>query len=199
MGKVSLSKRKNWQEETLVKATEFEVDFYNVFSDYFQGTQYRIRKKPNEFQNIYKNFELTDEVISEIYNPKERINKHGICPDFAIDNILSGKTIYGDNKRQDGWVEGGTRHDGRGNAHERMCKYFTPGLQKELRSKGNISNSSLPFWIVMRGDVTRDPCRVREITLWFDDNLQNIFFWRNKTETDKLIEHFEKFIKPIIE
>ena len=35
-----------------------------------------------------------------------------------------------ESKRQDGWVEGGARKDGRGNAHERSCKFFTPGLLK---------------------------------------------------------------------
>lgn len=199
MGRTSLSNRSNWQKDTLNAATLFEEDFYSVLTEYFKGSKYRIRKKPNEFQNIYKNYELDDSVISEIYNPETEITKHGICPDFAIDNIFSGKTIYGDNKRQDGWVEGKTRHDGRGNAHERMCKYFSPGLQKKLREVGKIANNYLPFWIVLRGDITRDPCRVREINLWFDGNNQNLFFWRNNSDVSKLIEHFEKNIKPIID
>ena len=201
MGHKALSERENWQAETLVKATEFELDFYNVMDTFFKKTNqpYRIRKKPSEFQNIYKNYELSADTISEIYNPTDKIKKHGIAPDFAIDNLITSKTIYGDNKRQDGWIEGGTRHDGRGNAHERMCKYFTPGLLKKLRLKGNITSDHLPFWIVLRGNITRDPCRVREITSWFEDNPQNVFFWRNQHDNIKLITHFEKMIKPILQ
>lgn len=199
MGRVGLSNRDNWQTETMKSANKFEEDFYTVFENYFRGTDYRIRKKPNEFSNLYVNQELDDNTLNEIYTPEIPINKHGISPDFAIDNLKTGKTIFGDNKRQDGWVEGGERKDGRGNAHERMCKYFTPGLTKQLRSKGKIDNDKLPFWIVLRGNITRDPCRVREITLWFDGNNENLFFWRDKNDTSKLINHFETQIKPILE
>jgi len=199
MGSVGLRNRDNWQTETMKSANKFEEDFYEVFEKYFKGTDYRIRKKPNEFSNIYVDQHLDETTISEIYTPEKPINKHGISPDFAIDNLKTGKTIFGDNKRQDGWVEGGERKDGRGNAHERMCKYFTPGLMKQLRDKGNIGNDKLPFWIVLRGNITRDPCRVREITLWFDGNDENLFFWRYKTDPTKLINHFETQIKPILE
>jgi len=199
MGKKSLSERSNWQTETMVKATEFEVDFYNVMKNYFKGTCYTIEKKPKDFDNIYKNIQLPKETLSEIFNPIDEISRHGIAPDFAISNTETKKRIFGDNKRQDGWVEGGTRHDGRGNAHERMCKYFTPGMLKKMRSFGNINLEHLPFWIVLRGNITRDPCRVREITSWFDDKSQNVFFWRNQNETEKLISHFEKHIKPILD
>lgn len=192
-------KRRSWQAKSLKLATKLEEDFFDVMSKHFEGTAYKIRKKPSEFNNIYKNFELEPSVISEIYNPTEKINRHGISPDFAIDNLETGKTIYGDNKRQDGWVEGKVRYDGRGNAHERMAKYFTPGLLKKFRETGKISDEHLPFWIVLRGDITRDPCRVREITLWFDGNDQNLFFWRNQKDTDKLINHFEKHIKPLLD
>jgi hypothetical protein len=196
---MGLRDRKNWQKKSLEKAIKFEDDFFNVMNEYFEGTDYVIRKSPREFYNIYKNFELPKETLNEIYNPDKEIRSHGIIPDFAIDNIKTKKTIYGDNKRQDGWVENTTRYDGRGNAHERMCKYFTPGIQKKLREYGDIQSTDLPFWIVLRGNITRDPCRVREITLWFDNHTENVFFWRDENVSDKLINHFEKHIKPILD
>ncbi|WP_418903389.1 MunI family type II restriction endonuclease [[Ruminococcus] torques] len=53
---------------------------------------------------------------------------------------------------------------GRGNAHERMCKLFTPGLIKAYRQIGGITDPDiLPFWVVLEGDITRDPKRNREI------------------------------------
>lgn len=119
----------------------------------------------------------------------------------AIEEYRDGRgytEIYVEVKRQDGWVEGGKRSDGRGNAHERSSKYFTPGLLKILREKSKITEPNLPFWTVFQGDITRDPCRVREITLWFDSFKANYFFWRDTNNADTLINHFEEYIIPII-
>lgn len=48
-------------------------------------------------------------------------------------------------------------------------------------------------------DITRDPCRVREITYWFNDFKSNYFFWRNTTKAEDLIDHFETYIAPLLE
>lgn len=199
MSSIHNKNRKLWQPENGVKAGKAEDNFIKVLEKYFQGTNYRVRKSPNDFNKMYVNFPLTEQVLSEIYNPDVKITIHGIRPDFAIDNLVTKKTIYGDSKRQDGWVEGKTAWDGRGNAHERMCKYFTPGIQKKLREKGNISNEHLPFWIVLQGDITKDPKRVREITCWFDGSDNNYFFWRDSSDDDSLISHFENSIKHMID
>jgi hypothetical protein len=71
--------------------------------NFFKGKDFRIRSKPNEFKDIY----LDKSELAEIYNPKETIDKHGVFPDYAINNIKSKKTIYVEVKRQDGWVESG--------------------------------------------------------------------------------------------
>ena len=91
------------------------------------------------------------------------------------------------------------RNAGRGNAHERLCKYFTPGLMSLFRKEGHISEPNLPFWIVFQGDITRDPCRVREITFWFDKFKANYFFWRDIYNIEPLINHFDTFIVPLLE
>ena len=122
---------------------------------------------------------LSEQELSEIYNPEEVITRHGVNPDYAITNKETNKTIYVEVKRQDGWVEGGTRADGRGNAHERSCKFFTPGLQNKLREYGNLADGITPFWVVFTGDITRDPCRVREIKLWYEGIPEHYFMWRN--------------------
>jgi type II restriction enzyme MunI len=69
--------------------------------------------------------------LAAIYTPPAgRYGRHGIIPDFAIDNLKTKKPLYVEVKRQDGWVEGKEKSAGRGNAHERSCKFFTPGLLK---------------------------------------------------------------------
>ena len=69
----------------------------------------------------------------------------GISMDFAIRNLHTGRILFGEIKRQDGWIETTTMAAGRGNAHERSCKYFTPGLLNVLRKTSGISDDILPF------------------------------------------------------
>ena len=167
MGSKELRKRKNWQKQSGKKAGKAEKTFYEVFSQEFKNSDFRIRKKPKEFNNIYFDVKLSKKVLSEIYTPTVKKWMHGIKPDYAIDNIKTKKTLYVEVKRQDGWVEGKPRSAGRGNAHERSCKFFTPGLLELLRKHGKLDNKVLPFWVVFQGAITRDPCRVREITCWY--------------------------------
>ena len=190
--------RRKWQDYSGRNAGEAEKNFFKTFNIIFEDTNYKIRSKPKEFNKIYIGIELSTQEKCEIYNPPKKIIRHGICPDYAIDNKKTDKTIYVEVKRQDGWIEGKSRSSGRGNAHERSCKFFTPGLLKILRKEGNHSDDVIPFWVVFQGDITRDPCRVREIKCWYDDKIANYFFWRDSKEADKLIEHFEKYIEYLL-
>lgn len=193
--------RKKWQDYSGKNAEKAENYFHGAFTALFQDAEYHkyeIRSKPNDFSKIYVDIALLEKDLSEIYKPEKPITKHGVFPDYAIHNKNTDKTIYVEVKRQDGWVENGKRSDGRGNAHERSCKFFTPGLLKILREKGNIDESNLPFWTVFQGDITRDPCRVREITCWYDDKQGNFFFWRDVANAQSLYEHFRKYIVPLL-
>jgi len=198
MGSDANRLRRKWQDYSGQNAGSAEMDFFKTFEVLFEGTEYKIRSKPNEFNKIYLDVELSEQEKREIFTPKEEIKKHGVFPDFAIDNTETGKTIYIEVKRQDGWVEGKKRSAGRGNAHERSCKFFTPGLQKILREKGNLNADVLPFWVIFQGDITRDPCRVREITCWYYGYSAHYFFWRNTKEKLPLINHFLEKIKPLL-
>ncbi|WP_083236029.1 MunI family type II restriction endonuclease [Halomonas caseinilytica] len=198
MGSEANRLRKKWQHYSGEQAGRAEQSFFDAFSNAFTDTEYTIRAKPKEFSRAYVDVQLPSQVLSEIYNPSEPIKKHGVFPDYAIDNKETGKTIYIEVKRQDGWIEGGQRSDGRGNAHERSCKFFTPGLMSLLRKEGNISEPNLPFWTVFLGNITRDPCRVREITCWYYGHEGNFFFWRDPSNPEPLFEHFEAHIAPIL-
>lgn len=199
MGSLDNRFRRKWQDYGGHNAANAEHTFYDVFKTLFEGTEYELETQPTCFNKIYVDVALSEEEEQAIYHPDEPITKHGIQPDCLIRNTRTNKTIYVELKRQDGWVEGKPRSAGRGNAHERLCKYFTPGLMKLFRREGHIEEPALPFWIVFQGDITRDPCRVREITFWFDQYKANYFFWRNTSEVESLIDHFETFIVPILE
>ena len=191
--------RRKWQDYSGFNAGVAENDFYSAFKKAFEDTVYQIRPKPKEFNKLYVDVELDEQTLEEIYTPDQEITRHGVFPDYAIDNTETGKTIYIEVKRQDGWVEGKERSAGRGNAHERSNKFFTPGLQKTLRNAGNIAEDHLPFWTVFQGDITRDPCRVREVTLWYDGFEGNFFFWRDPSKPDALFDHFDNHIAPILD
>ena len=153
MAKEDLSKRKTWQDYSGSNAKDAESNFFNVFNEKFKETDFRVIPKPKELKSIYVDFKLSDEILEQIYTPKDPITTHGISPDYCIRNLKTRKTIYVEVKRQDGWVEGKERSAGRGNAHERSCKFFTPGLQKVLYKYSGISPPALPFWVVFIGDI----------------------------------------------
>lgn len=197
MARDELKARAIWQDLSGGKAAVAEKTFLNVFQREFAGTDFRIRPRPKEFNNIYNDVELSKEVLANIYNPDETW-KHGVFPDFALDNITTKKTLYVEVKRQDGWVENKPRKAGRGNAHERSCKFFTPGLLEILRKHGKLGRHILPFWVVFQGDIARDPKRVREIHCWYGEHVNHFFLWSDSKRDEPLIKHFNSKLKSLL-
>lgn len=198
MGSKHLRGRATWQDYSGQNAGQAERNFFEVFSQAFEDTEFEVRANPPEFKELYVNVDLSVQELSEIYTPDVPITRHGITPDYAIDNPTTAKTLYVEVKRQDGWVEGKKRSAGRGNAHERSCKFFAPGLLEALREQGGLGADVLPFWTVFQGDITRDPCRVREITLWYGGYSENFFMWRDTTNPDPLVNHFDQYFKHLL-
>lgn len=199
MSKAELSGRSIWQDYCGKNAGLAERSFFTVFKEAFEGTDFLIRPRPNEFKNIYRAIELTHDVLKAIYTPAQQDYTHGIVPDYAIDNVVTDKHLYVEVKRQDGWVEGKEKAAGRGNAHERSCKLFTPGLQKIMRAAGHLGDAVLPFWVVFQGDITRDPNRNREIHCWYMGIEQHFFMWRDSTNGAPLLEHFNRYFRELME
>jgi len=210
MASSELRSRANWQTISGYRALETEDMFKKSLQaalDSVYPHQFII-DKPNEFGDIYSTYELSKGVLEKIYNidVKERTksgtlkHKWGISMDFSIRNLKTRKILFGEIKRQDGWVEGKKPNDGRGNAHERSCKYFTPGLLKVIREKSRISSDILPFWIVYVGDITRDPKRNREIAFWFQDYTKNYYMWRDTTDAGvgDMLDFFENNLLPYL-
>lgn len=179
----NLRKRNIWQDKSGLRGEIAETKFEIVFLREFLNTTFEIRTKPKEFRDIYSK------------NPK-----HGIVIDYAICNTKNNKTLYVEIKRQDGWIPGvNSPNAGRGNAHERLCKFFTPGLLKIMRKKANLKNDMLPFWVVFQGNITKDPKRKNEINFWFDEFSPHVFFWNNLSNSKSIVNHFNKYLKPLLE
>lgn len=200
MASNELRKRSNWQTISGEKARKVEELFrigLQSALDAVYPNQFYVEAHPNDFSDIYSTFALSQNIQDQIYNvpmitPSGKpIYKWGIKMDFAIRNIINGKTLYGEIKRQDGWIENTSPSAGRGNAHERSTKYFTPGLQKILRDKSKLSDEIQPFWLVIIGDITRDPKRNREIAFWFQGYEKNFYMWRDTSDLGALLDFFE--------
>lgn len=64
---------------------------------------------PTNLKHLYETAELSQETLSQIFNPsKEAMNRDMIqgwrlAPDFLIVNLKTGKILFGEIKRQDGW------------------------------------------------------------------------------------------------
>jgi len=149
VGTKELRERKTWQDRSGIRGDVAEAKFEIVFLREFSGTDYIIRSKPKELKKIYS------------VNPP-----HGVVIDYTITNTKTNKTLYVEIKRQDGYVKGEIEPSaGRGNAHERSCKYFTPGLLKIMRKFGKLSGDVLPFWVIYQGRIARDKKRTNEVLL----------------------------------
>lgn len=209
MASSELRKRANWQtiSGALALATEelFKISLQNALDSVYPN-QFLVERHPKEFKDIYSTFPLPKETREKIYdvdvtakkpNGKPKY-KWGISMDFAIRNLANGKVLFGEIKRQDGWVETTNMHAGRGNAHERSCKYFTPGLINIIRKTGGISDEILPFWIVIVGDITRDPRRNREIAYWFQGYEKNYYMWRDTEDVGDMLDFFENNLLPYL-
>ena len=208
MAKAELSNRGNWQTESGPSGLSgiAEKNLIKAFKKAFVGTEYIINDHPTDLKHIYENVELSKETLSQIYCPDTAAMENakrrgwGVSPDFSIKNKRTGKILFGEIKRQDGWVENKDPSAGRGNAHERMCKLFTPGLIKKYREVSGIMNDEiLPFWVVLEGDITRDPKRNREIHFWFDTYDKNFFMWRPQMGNEELIYHFNTYLKKYLD
>lgn len=106
MGSYNNRFRRKWQDYGGAKAVNAERSFSDVFTQLFEGTEYEFINKPKDFKNLYVDVPLSREEAEAIYTPDKPITRHGIFPDGAIRNNITGKTIYVEIKRQDGWVEG---------------------------------------------------------------------------------------------
>ncbi len=208
MARKDLQGRANWQTESgpAGLAGVAEHNFYQVFRCHFENTEYRLIEHPTDLKHLYENVVLPENVLEEIFTPDDAAmataqkRGWGVSPDFAIKNTRTGITLYGEIKRQDGWVEGKEPSAGRGNAHERMCKLFTPGLIQAYRRIGGIRNEEiLPFWVILEGDITRDPKRNREIAFWFAQYNKNYFMWRPQMGDQAIVDHFNNYLRPYLE
>ncbi|MDA7981200.1 MAG: MunI family type II restriction endonuclease [Alphaproteobacteria bacterium] len=164
----ALSARDNWQQEAADRGDEPEAIVYHIFERYFRDSPYEITRRPKDLKGIYG-------------------NDRGIQPDHSIKNLRTERTVFLEVKRQ----------RARGNAHERACKYFTPGIVHAGRQAGNLGDDVFPFWLIFTNGIATDERYVREISFWFGEQRKDaLTLWRDLAEKEPLITHFERYIVP---
>lgn len=209
MATQELRKRANWQTTSGHKALATEELFQKALQSALNAVYpdlFIVDRHPKEFNDIYSTYALPQDILEKIYNIDTSLKTAkgtpkytwGINMDFAIRNTKNGKILFGEIKRQDGWIETTSMQAGRGNAHERSCKYFTPGLLRIMRETGKLPNTILPFWLVIVGDITRDPRRNREIAYWFQEYTKNYYMWRDTSDVGDMLDFFENNLLPYL-
>ncbi|WP_203664785.1 MunI family type II restriction endonuclease [Lacticaseibacillus sp. 53-4] len=180
MASSNLRLRGNWQTNSGAKAKNTEYTLTEVLRQILPSDVYQVNEQIRDFKNVYSDLKLPEDIEDKIYDPGPTVisNVHwGWVPDNSIENKFTHKKIFIELKRQDGWVEGKTPSAGRGNAHERGLKHFSPGILDTEKSASGITDGFLPFLLIYVGDITRDPRRNREIYFWFQGHEQNHYMW----------------------
>ena len=173
-----LALRENWQAEANQRGGASESGFESVMREVLRlGAfgHYRVSPKPRDLAGLYGAGE-----------------QWGIVPDFAVRNDKTERVAFVEIKRQ----------NDRGNAHERACKYFAPGIVAAGRRCGNIRPQDFPFFLIFTNGLTTNERYSSEIEFWFSspDNpkmRKHLLLW-NFDKVD-LLDFFQDNIRPVID
>ena len=176
MGREHLAGRDNWQADSAVKSSEAERAFDAIMLNYLFGTDYEYRRKPQDLKAIYGKNPYTG-------------RPHGIVPEAVIRSRITGRAIYVEVKRQ----------GNEGNAHERACKYFAPGIVASTREIARQPDTILPFWWIFTNGIATDAKYVQEIMHWFQGIENNVLLWESIGNYESVIIHFDDYIRPMLD
>ena len=169
MGREHLANRDNWQRESSIRGNEAERAFDAIMRLYCIGTEFVYVSKPRDLREIYG-------------------RAHGIIPEAVIRSTKTNRAVYVEIKRQ---------RDA-GNAHERVCKYFAPGIIASTREIANQPADVIPFWWIFTNGIAVAPRYVQEITHWFKGVEGNLLLWQDIQDYEPVVAHFERHIRPML-
>lgn len=176
MGREHLEGRDNWQHDSTRRGNEAERAFDAIMSRYVIDTGYEYRYKPNDLTAIYGSHSGGS-------------GPHGIKPEAVIRSKTTERAVYVEIKRQRAG----------GNAHERACRYFAPGIISSARKIAKQPDGVIPFWWVFTDGIASDPRYVQQITHWFLGVEDHLLLWRSTPDYEPVIDHFEQHIRPMLD
>lgn len=164
-----LSERAIWQDRANADGARLEQVVHDVLVAYLrEASPYSIDVKPRDLAKLYR-------------------SQWGAVPDLAVRNTDRDTTVWLEIKRQQAG----------GNAHERACKYFAPGL---VRRAEKLANVERPFYFIFSGGIMDTPGKSdkyhAEIETWFDAPgwEDHVLKWVNRDPV-ALCEWFEQSIR----
>jgi len=176
MAREHLEGRDNWQADGAQRAHEAETFFDAIMQNYLLGSEFEYAYHPTDLNAIYG------------VQPNGMC-PHGIVPEYVIRHRGTQRAVYVEIKRQ----------RAAGNAHERACKYFAPGIIASARVIAKQPDSVIPFWWIFTNGIASDPRYVQEITHWFRGVEANLLLWRDIRTFEPVVDHFERYIAPMLE
>ena len=167
-----LSKREIWQDRAAEAGSHLERVVHQALLAYLgENRSLQIDVKPRDFAHAYA-------------------NKWGAIPDLAIRNRY-GNSVWIEIKQQ----------NAAGNAHERACKFLSPGLVRRGEEIGDVAR---PFFFIFAGGMIDDLPSAEKyraaIATWFDAPgwEDRVLRWREHDPVE-LCEWFEDAIRPCLE
>ena len=173
MAREHLESRDNWQQEGNFRGNEAEKAFQAAIVSHLDRS-YRTTFEPKD--------------LSGIYGHHETGRPHGVIPDYLIRNVETGRAVFVEIKRQ----------RAAGNAHERACKYFTPGILASARQIANQPEDTIPFWWVFTNGIATDARYRREIMHWFRGVEAHLLLWEDINDPAVVTHHFDTHIRPLL-
>lgn len=160
-----LSRRKKWQDKASLRGLSREETAKKILATYLlDDPLYIFDEKPKHLRFFLK-------------------GKWGIQPDFSIENTDTGKIAFFEVKSQGAY----------GNAHERACKYFAPGVERVCAP---IAGFERPFFFIFVGEILHSPSHYAQIISWFNapGYRDRVLMWEDRS-IPTLINWFEDVIR----
>lgn len=174
MAREHLELRDNWQREGNFRGNEAERAFQSAIVSHL-GQNFRTNFKPQDLKGIYGTNDETG-------------RPQGVIPDYLIRNVETGRAVFVEIKRQ----------RAAGNAHERACKYFSPGILMSARQIANQPDDTIPFWWVFTNGIATDARYRREIAHWFRGVEAHLLLWEDIGDPGAVKRHFDAHIRPLL-
>lgn len=200
-----LSTRPNWQLQANKGGAKSESRVFRGIKGNLNPKEFEVVNKPNWFNTPFLELRHSLEPMIKPENPKigdewcengvfYRLTAKGkrrigetFVADVGIIHLASNRRFIIEVKKQ----------GNKGNAHERACKYMTPGMIEYLKTKMNIEY--YPVGFVFTGLIAETEKYRREITFLLGRQLKShVLFWKKDMELDDLAEWFESTVRPLL-
>ena len=209
-----LSIRSNWQLIANQSGNKHEATLFEALKSVLPTDQYEIIRKPDWFGQPYLEYahsvsplvkpdqpqdgdvwydETSKQFMRQSFRRQGDITlsvvspvKETFVPDIGIEHLQTGRKYIMECKYQ----------KAEGNAHERACKYMTPGLIAIVQAK--LGANYHPIGYAFDGGIARDAGYRREILTFAGPTLSpHVFFWIDQTP-ESVHQWFMQTVHPLL-